>query len=200
MTRRRAIARTPGVSAIAVAVLAAAVLAPVLWVARSESPLHPPGVMATGAAVRAIPPRPDAAFALTVRHIYDGDTIQAEIQHPNDIVTSSAPIRIRLIGIDTPEGTPAPECWADEARRHLAELLPEGSTVWAAPDRDTWDHYGRRLLDLWTDDGRFVPYELVAAGDAQAIRIRPNVAHDDLFTAAQAKAQAEARGRWGVCP
>lgn len=146
-----------------------------------------------------IPARPSDAFPLTVVHVYDGDTIQAVMQEPNDVVTTSNPIRIRLIGVDTPEGTPAPECWADEARTHLAQLLPEGATVWAAPDTETWDDYDRRLFNLWTDDGRFVNLELVAAGDAAAIRVWPNVEFFDLLTAAQADAEASGTGRWGAC-
>lgn len=146
-----------------------------------------------------IPPRPDNAFPLTVLYAYDGDTIQAQMQSPNDVVTTSNPIRIRLIGIDTPEGTPTAECWANEARTSLATLLPEGSTVWAAPDRDTWDDYQRRLFNLWTDDGRFVNYELVAAGDAEAIRVWPNVQYDDLLVAAQERAEAVPLGQWAAC-
>jgi micrococcal nuclease len=131
--------------------------------------------------------------------VYDGDTIEARMQSANDVVTTERPIRIRLIGVDTPEGTPSPECWADEARTHLAQLLPEGSTIWAAPDVDTWDDYDRRLFYLWTDDGRFVNHELVAAGDARALRVWPNVEHEDLLAGAQARAEASGAGRWGAC-
>jgi micrococcal nuclease len=146
-----------------------------------------------------IPTRPTDAFPLTVTHVYDGDTIEAQVQSANDIVTTESPIRIRLIGIDTPEGTPSPECWADEARVHLTQLLPEGSTVWAAPDIDTWDDYDRRLFYLWTGDGRFVNHDLVAAGDAEALRVWPNVEHEGLLAGAQAQAEASGAGRWGAC-
>ncbi|MCC2033681.1 thermonuclease family protein [Microbacterium allomyrinae] len=149
---------------------------------------------------RGIPARPDDAFALTVTYVFDGDTIEARMQEPNDIVTTADPIRIRLIGIDTPEGAPTPECWAEEARAHLIELLPEGATVWAAPDADTWDDYQRRLFNLWTDDGRFVNHELVAAGSAEAIRVWPNVAFYDLLDDAQTHAEASGAGQWGACP
>ena len=143
--------------------------------------------------------RPDDAFPLTVGYVFDGDTIEATAQQSNDIVGTSEPIRIRLIGIDTPEGTPTPECWADEAREHLRSLLPEGVTVWAAPDSELRDRYDRLLLNLWTEDGTFVNHALVAAGDAEALRIEPNVAHADLLAAAQAEAQASGAGQWGAC-
>ncbi len=146
-----------------------------------------------------VPARPDTAFPLTVGYVYDGDTIKATMVTPNDIVTTANPIKIRIIGINTPEGTPEVECWANEARSALSQLLPEGATVWAAPDRDTWDDYGRRLFNLWTDDGRFVDYEMVASGAAEAIRVWPNVTHYDLLAAAQDRAEQDRLGQWGAC-
>ena len=144
-------------------------------------------------------PRPPDAFALIVVDVIDGDTIDARVQSTDDVVTTTSPVRIRLIGIDTPEGTPSVQCWADEARAHLAQLAPEGSTVWAAPDTDSWDDYDRRLLYLWTDDGRFINHELVAAGDARALRVWPNIAHADLLTGTQAQAEASGAGQWSGC-
>lgn len=140
-----------------------------------------------------VPSRPDDADDLTVTYVFDGDTIEVA-----DPMTGERR-RVRLIGIDTPEGTPTAECWADEARVHLAELLPEGATVWAAPDTELYDRYGRALLYLWTVDRRFVNYELVAAGDAEALPVAPNTAHADLFDAAQADAEASRAGLWGSC-
>ncbi|WP_106816502.1 thermonuclease family protein [Microbacterium timonense] len=145
------------------------------------------------------PARPADAFRLEVTYVFDGDTVEARAIDPHPSVAADAPVRIRLIGVDAPEGTPTPRCWADEARRHLADLLPDGATVWAAPDAEPRDHYDRALLYLWTEDGRFVNYELVAAGDAEAIRVRPNTAHAAVLSDAQARAQANGAGRWGAC-
>lgn len=185
--------------AVVVVLCAAALIAVVVWVSSTAEVGDAGPVTGATAPDRVAPERPSDAFALTVLYVYDGDTIQARMQQPNDVVTTANPIRVRLIGIDTPEGTPTPECWADEARTHLAQLLPEGSTVWAAPDRDTWDDYDRRLFNLWTDDGSFVNLELVTAGDAEAIRVWPNVAFFDLLAGAQAAAEASGAGRWGAC-
>jgi len=146
-----------------------------------------------------VPTRPAEAFSLTVNYVFDGDTIEARVGAPNDVIATTNPVKVRLIGIDTPEGTPSPECWADEARDHLRALLPEGSTVWAVADVQRRDRYDRALLYLWTDDGRFVSHELVAAGDAEALLVEPNGAHYDLFAADQASAQGAGIGQWGVC-
>lgn len=150
-------------------------------------------------AAAAVPPRPADAFALIVVHVFDGDTIEARTPVPNDVVPTADPVRIRLIGIDTPEGTPAPQCWADQARDRLRGMLPEGSTVWATPDLEWRDGYDRTLLYLWTDNGRFVNYETVAAGDADAMLVEPNGAHHALFVAAEEAARAAGAGKWGAC-
>jgi len=157
------------------------------------------GAGGSGSADPAVPGRPADAFALTVEYVYDGDTIRATIASPNDVVTTRDPFRIRLIGIDTPEGTPTVECGADEARARLRELLPEGSRVWAAADRESWDRYDRRLFYLWTDDSTFVNHALVAAGHAEAMPVRPNVRHAELFADAEDEARASEIGRWGSC-
>ena len=194
--------RSRRISAAVIAVILVAAVGVYLWLAlegRIPSPLRAPTPAASSQPPEAVPSRPVDAFPLTVVYVYDGDTIQARMHEPNDVVTTGEPIRIRLIGIDTPEGTPSPECWADEARTHLAGLLPEGSTVWAAPDAETWDDYDRRLFNLWTDDGRFVNLELVTAGNAEAIRVWPNVAFYDLLAGAQAEAEASGAGQWGAC-
>ncbi|WP_214468338.1 thermonuclease family protein [Microbacterium flavescens] len=171
-----------------------------LSVGAFDAPAEPASSPGTeGPLASGIPPRPADAFPLTVDYVFDGDTIEARMQQPNELVTTSDAIRIRLIGIDTPEGTPTPECWADEARTHLRALLPEGATVWAAPDAETSDRYGRYLFNLWSDDGRFINHELVAAGDAEAIRVGSNDAFYDLLTDAQGQAEASGAGRWAAC-
>ena len=198
--------------ATVVAVILLAIVVAYLWLAsegRIPSPLSAttPGASAPAsnpgdqpsAANDGTPARPDDAIALTVTYVFDGDTIEARAATPNDLVPSTEPFRVRLIGIDTPEGTPTAECWADEARAHLARLLPEGSTVWAAPDTEPRDRYDRALFYLWTDDGRFVNYELVAAGDAVTLRIAPNTAHARLLSDAEGRAAASGAGQWGAC-
>jgi len=177
----------------------AAILLVMLWCRDGAGAGHPePPAASSG-----VPSRPGEAFPLTVEYVYDGDTIRARMLTPNDVVRTDDSIRIRLIGVDTPEaagaGRPRTECWADEARAHLAALLPEGSTVWAAVDRESWDHYARRLFHLWTEDGRSVADELVAAGDAEAISVWPNVGQDDRLRRAQGAAETSAAGRWGAC-
>ncbi len=146
-----------------------------------------------------IPQRPADAFTLTVASVWDGDTIRAVVETPTELIPTTEEIRIRLIGIDTPERSPDEECWAFEARDHLLDLLPEGSTVWASFDRDPLDRYDRYLMYLWNADGTFVNHALVAAGDAEPMSIEPNTLHAELFEVAAAEATASGAGQWGAC-
>ncbi|MCR2819689.1 thermonuclease family protein [Microbacterium sp. zg.Y1090] len=138
-------------------------------------------------------PLPADAVALTVERIVDGDTIRA-VAPGGD----GESLRIRLIGIDTPEMDPT-QCWAPEATDALAALIPPGSTVWAAPDVEDRDRYDRLLRYLWTPDGRFVNLELAAAGAADTLSIAPNTTHAATLAASVAAAQQAGTGMWGAC-
>lgn len=145
------------------------------------------------------PARPADAQALTVRYVYDGDTLQLQAATPGRYVTDTAKVRVRLIGIDAPEMRPTPECFGPEATDRLRSLTPPGSSVWVAPDVDGWDKYGRRLFLVWTDDGRLVNLELVAGGFSEAIRVRPNVTYWPLLRDTARAAESARRGLWAAC-
>jgi len=147
----------------------------------------------------AVPTAPSDAFPITVEYVIDGDTVKASPHTPNEIMPDADTISVRLIGIDTPETYPDEECWGPEATAVLRGLAPEGTTLWAAPDAEWHDRYGRVLLYLWTSDGVFVNRELVAAGAAEALRVEPNDAHAGLFASDETAARAAGAGRWGAC-
>jgi micrococcal nuclease len=151
------------------------------------------------AAAPALPGIPEGAFEMTVESVHDGDTLRARIAAPNAVVTDTESTRVRLIGIDTPEISPALECWGAEATAGLTALLPPGSTVYVAADREVRDQYGRHLLYLWTPDGRFVNAELIAQGDGAVMVFAPNTLHEELFRDLEADAAAAGRGLWGAC-
>lgn len=184
---------------VIVALIVAAAVVTAVWVGAWVVPALRGSDGGSYSPASEVPERPGDAFALTVDHVVDGDTLRATVVAPNEVVTTREQIRIRLIGIDTPEMTPSAECGAEAAGDHLRELLPEGARVWASVDRDSSDRYERRLFYLWTDDGVFVNLHLVAAGHAEAMPVRPNLRHADLFAAAEEQARASGRGRWGSC-
>lgn len=129
-------------------------------------------------------PRGDDA---TVVRIVDGDTLEVADGE-----------RVRLIGIDTAELKSA-ECYADEARRHLEQLLPPGTAVRLAYDAERHDRYGRTLAYVYRlHDGLHANLAMAEDGFALQLTIPPNVAHADEIGEAVAAARAEARGLWGA--
>jgi micrococcal nuclease len=181
-----------------VGILCLAVIAIAIWwfVPRNDKT---PTTDPAPATAESMPGIPADAFQMTVESVHDGDTIRAHVDAPNAVVTDLESTRVRLIGLDTPEISPAVECWGGEATASLTAMLPPGSTVWAAADLEVLDQYGRHLLYLWTPDGRFVNAALVAQGDGTVMVFAPNTLHEELFRSLEAEASAAQRGLWAAC-
>ena len=80
-----------------------------------------------------------------------------------------------------------------------ARCCPRAPPCGRRPTCERRDRYDRALLYLWTDDGRFVNHELVAAGDAEAMLVEPNGAHYACSRPHEASARAAGIGQWGAC-
>lgn len=145
------------------------------------------------------PGRPEAAMPMVVSYVHDGDTLFLLPEASALAGSELGRLKVRLTGLDTPEIGDAAECFGAEATQVLRDMLPEGDRVWATADQRPTDTYGRSLFYLWTEDGRFVNYELVATGAAVVLNIPPNEAYADVFDAAEEAAWADSRGLWGAC-
>ncbi len=128
-------------------------------------------------------PRGSAATA-TVTRIIDGDT-----------VVLAGVGRSRLIGIDTPEVYGTAECFGREASAFAKRLLA-GRRVRSERGVEPRDRYGRALVYLWLDDGRFVNELLVAGGYARTLSIAPNVRFAARLGRRAREARAAGRGLW----
>jgi micrococcal nuclease len=130
----------------------------------------------------------------TVTDVIDGDTI--------DVRVGREVIRVRLLGIDTPE-TKDPrrpvQCFGPEAASRTEQLLPPGTIVQLEADRETNDVFGRTLAYVHRNDGLFVNLSLLSEGFADVLIISPNVAHSNEFRAAVAAARSAQKGLWGAC-
>ena len=127
----------------------------------------------------------------TVVSITDGDTLRLEVD--------GAELRVRLVGIDTPEVYPEVECFGPEAEEALAALAAPGTTLGYAYDRDPRDQYDRELMYVFAPDGSLINYELVAQGFARAVLFEPNDRYWDDLRAAERAAQDAGLGLWGQC-
>lgn len=140
--------------------------------------------------------RPANATLSHVAYVHDGDTLYLQ---PDGTHSREDQIKVRLIGIDTPELRPEAECFALEARDYLRRMLPEGAEVWIMSDRESVDQYGRSLLYLWTMDDRSVNLSMVADGYATALNIPPSNTYWRQFDVAEASARQANLGLWGFC-
>lgn len=132
---------------------------------------------------------PSDATEAVVEYVHDGDTLFLDDGR-----------KVRLLGINTPEISDPPECYGAEATALLRALLPKGTPVWVAHDREPLDRYGRSLLFVYTDDGTNVNLELLSQGAATVEMYTPNLLLQDEARAAEDTARAAGLGLWGRCP
>jgi micrococcal nuclease len=133
---------------------------------------------------------------VVVDRVVDGDTII--------VSQGSRFVRVRLIGMDTPE-TVDPRrpvgCYGKQASDFLKRLL-NGKEVLLTYDARRLDRYRRTLAYVYLPDGTFVNLVLVQRGYARVLTVPPDVAHAADFVAAQRQARAKSLGLWNaaVCP
>ena len=190
--RRRRGWKTFGQSILAIVAIVAA-----CWYAISiidvDATLAPsapaPAAPADSSAVEGIPS--DATEA-TVNYVHDGDTLFLD-------TPSDSNLKVRLLGVDTPEVGDNLECYGNEARDYLRSVLREGSTVYVVADVSPLDQYGRSLLFVYTADGVLANYELVSQGYAESVFIGDNRVFEREFESAEDEAQGAGAGMWGRC-
>lgn len=115
-----------------------------------------------------------------VTKVVDGDTIEIK-----------GGIRVRYIGIDTPESG---QCGGEEATRENSQLV-ENKKVTLETDVQKLDRYGRTLAYVFID-GVFVNEELLKRGVATVTTYPPNVKYVDRFLKAQEEARGQKKGTW----
>ena len=118
-----------------------------------------------------------------VIRVIDGDTIEIE-----------GGIRVRYIGIDTPEVYPQTEYYGSEASAKNRELV-EGQMIILEKDTTDKDRYGRLLRYVWVDDV-FVNAELVRLGYAEARAYPPDTKYQDIFSRLEGEAREAGLGLW----
>jgi micrococcal nuclease len=162
-----------------------------LMVPGSASPPTTPTEPAADAGYRL--PMPAGLEPATVEDVIDGDTVDV-------IRADGSVIRLRLIGLDTPEtvdpNTPQ-ECFGREASTRAQEML-EGQAVFLEVDTsqgDT-DRYNRYLRYVWFADGRMFNHEMIAQGYAIEYTYDLPYTYQAEFLAAQRNAAETFLGLW----
>ncbi len=135
-------------------------------------------------------PTPVGLEEALVINVVDGDTI--------DVLIRGRELRVRYIGIDTPETVDPKrpvECFGREASERNRELV-ESMTVGLERDVSETDQFGRLLRHVWAN-GEMVNAALVEEGYASASTFPPDVRYAALFAALETQARAHNRGLWG---
>jgi micrococcal nuclease len=147
---------------------------------------------------------PEGAVQVEFVRVIDGDTIDVDY----DLGPGVDRDRIRLIGIDTPETNYSygnePECYGPEATNRTESLLLAAREIWVERDINPVDPNDRLLRYVWyvshiDDQIVFLNEQLVEEGYAIARAYPPNLKHQDVPDAAQARAITEGRGMWTTC-
>jgi micrococcal nuclease len=133
--------------------------------------------------------QPLAEGTHTIERVVDGDTLLL----PNDI-------RVRLIGVDTPE-TVRPEYpvepFGPEAAAFTGRFLA-GGKAGLTFDREREDRFGRKLAYVWVD-GQLLNEELLRAGLG---RWEPGYDYESgmkkRFQRAEREAQSAGMGIWSL--
>lgn len=128
-----------------------------------------------------------------VYKVIDGDTFYCYDENRNEV-------KIRLIGIDTPETRnrfkKKKGYYGIEAKNYLTELILN-KTVKLEFDLDKYDQYNRVLAYVYLD-GKFINAELVKNGFARIMTIQPNSKYAELFYELQVKARENKIGLWAL--
>ncbi|GAA3138576.1 hypothetical protein GCM10010466_31900 [Planomonospora alba] len=137
-------------------------------------------VTAPPAAAAPLSGLPRGVRKAVVTRVVDGDTIEVRLGK------SKRAVRVRLLGLDTPEHG---RCWFDAATDRARRLMPVGGTVHLLRDRDHHDHYGRRLFYVYNHRGVSVARTLIRYGYAKALLYRKN----DRYITTMRREEAGAR-------
>ena len=120
----------------------------------------------------------------TVNIVIDGDTIELKNN-----------MRIRLIGINTPEK----DMYFFEESKSFMEILVLGKQVKLERDVTDKDMYGRYLRYVYLPD-IFINLEMVKSGFANAYTYPPDIKYTDIFVEAQRWANENMAGLWQKSP
>jgi len=124
-----------------------------------------------------------------VTRVIDGDTIEIE-----------GGIKVRLIGIDTPEmknKNRTIDCFATEAKQKVESLL-NGKEVVLVKDVSETDKYGRLLRYVYLGD-EMINDTLVKEGYARISTFPPDVKFKDQFLTSERQAREAQVGLWQAC-
>lgn len=126
-----------------------------------------------------------------VTKIIDGDTIVVDIDGKKE--------QVRFLGINTPEIGQNPECYANEAKQFLENLL-KNQKIFLLEDYENTDRdvYNRLLRYVYLADNTQLNSLLLSEGYARYYSYF-QIAYTNLFKKLQQQAKNHQKGLWKFC-
>lgn len=147
--------------------------------------------------VEVIPPSEGDVREVTLDRVVDGDTLVVN--------EGTKSLRIRLIGIDTPESvSPNKEkntIYGEYASDYVKALLEEGETLYLEYDVEPTDSFDRELAYVWLDSDfenleNMLNFKIVYDGYGINKEYPPNLKYAEKLETARADAILGIRGLW----
>jgi len=132
-----------------------------------------------------------ARFKATVTRVVDGDTIDVRKK-------SGRTVRIRLLGIDTPEVYGGVQCGGRAASALMRRLATGRVRLQTDPRQPKYDRYGR-LLAYVRKGGVDLNRRMVWAGRAKVFVVGNRFSRYRSYKRAEKNARRDNRGSWGTC-
>ena len=140
---------------------------------------------------KAPPPPKQVRFSGRVVSVVDGDTIDVRR-------SGRGVVRIRIMGIDTPEVYGGVECGGRAASALMKRLARGRVRISTDPTQPKRDRYGR-LLAYVSRGGVDLGRRMVANGRAKVYVVGSRFSRYRSYLRAQRIARADFRGTWGTC-
>jgi micrococcal nuclease len=157
-------------------------------------------------------PSEQTKFSIPMGESYDYANIMVKRVVDGDTLLLENGLRVRLIGIDTPEIHESAKLSRDSKRSgedagaikqmgqkayEFTRSLVEGKRVGLEFDVEKYDKYNRLLAYVFLkSNGMFVNAEIVRQGYASLMTIPPNVKYADQFRQLYQEARENKRGLW----
>lgn len=129
-----------------------------------------------------------------VIRVVDGDTIIVDVDGEE--------VRVRLIGVDTPESVSTDESQNTTEGKEASEYTTEqltGKPVYLEYDEGLTDTYERTLAYVYLEDGKTMFNKtLLEQGYARVMTVEPNTKYEEEFEALEAAAEEAGAGFWGT--
>ena len=137
----------------------------------------------------------DTSGPYEIVKVTDGDTVQ--------VLIDGEKIKVRIIGIDTPEivSTTEPvQCFGQESSAYAEDLLG-GSSVYLEYDESQGllDKYDRTLAHVWMEDKTLYAAEAISNGFGREYTYAADYKYKELYLDDQSKAKENSVGLWGSC-